>query len=78
MNRLKALLQGLHGQADFPLDGAFVDDKIINSLDIVSLVTDINETYGIEIGAEDVTHENFNSFGGITSLIKRRGGELCP
>ncbi len=78
MNRLTALLEGLYGEADFPRDGAFIDDRILNSLDIVTLVTDINDAYGIEIGAEDISRENFNSLDGIASLIRRRGGELCP
>ncbi len=78
MNRLTELLQGLYGDADFPRDGAFMDDKILTSLDIVSLVTDLNDAYGIEIGADDILPENFNSLDSIASLVKRRGGKICP
>ena len=49
---------------------------MLNSLDMVSLVTDINEQYGISINALDMVRENFETPEEIRALIVRRGGEV--
>ncbi len=85
MHRLKKIIAELHPElelsADTELelsaDTELIDDGILDSLDIVTLVTDINEAYGINIGAEDISPENFNTVNDISALIARRGGKIC-
>lgn len=78
MQRLKKILSELHPEVEFSEQTRLLDDKILDSLDIVALVTDINEAYGIDIGAEDIIPENFGTVGDILALIERRGGSTCP
>lgn len=75
MYRLIKILSDLYPDENFTDGTRLIDDKILNSLDIVSLVTDVNEAYGVNIGAEDVIPENFGSIDEIRSLIERRGGK---
>ncbi len=77
MQRLSKLLNELHPDIDIKGDTRLIGDGILNSLDMVTLVTDINETYGVDIGAEHITPENFDKIGDILSLIERQGGEIC-
>lgn len=76
MKRLKMMLRELHPDIEFSGEERLIDDGILDSLDIVTLVTDINEEYKIDISAEDIVKENFNTTDGIASLIKRRGGDI--
>ncbi len=76
MKRLLKILDELHPEISFSGEERLIDGKILDSLDIVTLVTDINSEYGVSIGAEDITRENFASVSDIAELIKRRGGEV--
>ena len=48
-----------------------VDDGIVNSLDLIMLISELEEGFGIEIDAEDVTEENFGNKDHIIALVKR-------
>ena len=51
-----------------------VDDGILDSLDIVTLVTEINSEFDVTIPAEEIVPENFNSAEALMELIKRLDG----
>lgn len=48
-----------------------VDDGVVNSLDLIMIISELEEGFGIEIDAEDVTEENFGNKDCIIALIKR-------
>ncbi len=77
MQRLKKILSELHPQLSVTDDTRLIDDGILDSLDLVTLVTDLNDSYKINIDAEEITPENFNTVGAICSLIERHGGRVC-
>ena len=76
MERLKKILSDLHPEVDISERDRLIDDAILDSLDIVTLVTDINEKFGISIDAGDVIKENFDTLDSIAGLIRRRGGNI--
>ena len=76
MERLKKILCDLHPETVVSERDRLIDDAILDSLDIVTLVTDINEKFGISIDAEDVIKENFDTLNSIADLIRRRGGKI--
>ena len=53
-------------------DVKLLDDGILDSFDIVNLVLEINEEFGVEIGVEDVSEENFETVDSICELIKEK------
>ena len=59
---------------DFELETALIDDGLIDSLDIVAVVTDLMDTFDVQLGVEDLTPENFNSVDAICQLIERAQG----
>ena len=71
MEELIKLLNELHEEVDFEAEEALVDDGIIDSLDIVTLVTEINAEFDVTIPAEEIIPENFNSAQALMSLINR-------
>lgn len=70
MEELLEILQDLHPDVDFEMEEHLVDDKILDSFDIVSLIAEINETFDIAITAKDIIPENFNSVEALYALIQ--------
>lgn len=58
---LMDILTDLRPDVDFETETALIDDHILESFDIVSLVAALNDAFDIEIGAKDLVPENFNS-----------------
>ena len=77
MKRLKRILSSLHPEIEIDRETRLIDDGILDSLDIVTLITDLNDEYRINIGAEDITPHNFQNIDSIERLIRLRGGEIC-
>ena len=59
---------------DFEQETALIDDGLIDSLDIVAVVTDLMDTFDVQLGVDDLTPENFNSVDAICQLIERAQG----
>lgn len=51
-----------------------IDDEILTSLDVVVLVGELNDAFGISITVDDLVPENFNSVQAMYALICRLGG----
>ena len=71
MEKLLAILESLHSDVDFRTADALVDDGILDSLDIVTLVTEIDSEFDVTIPAEEIIPENFNSAEALMALIER-------
>ena len=48
-----------------------IDDEILDSFDIISIVGDINDTFDVSISADELLPENFNSAEAIWDLIRK-------
>ena len=71
MEALLEILQELHPEVDFTTCDTLVDDKILDSFDIISIITEINSEYDVAIPAEEIIPENFNSAEALYDLIVR-------
>lgn len=72
MEDLLEILNELHPDVDFTKEEALVDDRILDSFDIVTLVAEIGDAFDVQISAVDMVPENFNSAEAIYELIKRK------
>ena len=57
---------------DFETETALIDYGLIDSLDIVAVVTELMEAFDVELGVDDLTPENFNSVEAIEELIESK------
>lgn len=71
MERLIEILNSLHDDVDFETETSLVDNGVLDSLDIVTLITEINDEFDVSIPAEEIIPENFNSAKAIMALINR-------
>lgn len=71
MEELLAILKDLHPEVDYDTCDTLIDDKILDSIDIVSLVAEISDTFDVAIPAEELLPENFNSARALWELIQR-------
>jgi len=71
MNTLLEILQEMHDDIDFATHTTLIDDNVIDSFDIITLIAEIDDRMGITIPAEELIPENFNSYPAITALINR-------
>jgi acyl carrier protein len=47
-----------------------VEQGVLDSFDIISLVVDLNEIFDVDIPVEEIAPENFDSVDAILSLIE--------
>ena len=71
MEKLEKILRELRPDIDLE-EKAFVDDGVLDSFDIVTLVGEIVDAFGVEIAVEDIIPENFNSVDAIMELINKK------
>jgi len=72
MEELLEILGDLHPEVDFTTEKNLVVGGILDSFDIVSLISEINEAYDVTISAAELTPENFDSAESIYALIKEK------
>jgi len=75
MEKLLEIMQDMKPSVDFTKENDLIENGIFDSLDIVTLVTEICDEYDIEITPLDVIPENFKSAETIYKLITRLQNE---
>ena len=71
MKKLLEILNKLHPDVDFAEVEDLYDEGILDSLDMVRLVTEIGQAFDISIPAEELVPENFQNVNTIMALIER-------
>ncbi|MCR5324434.1 MAG: acyl carrier protein [Lachnospiraceae bacterium] len=71
LERIIEILEEIKSDVDFTMEDQLVDGGILDSFDIVALVSELKGEFDVEIGIEDLTPENFNSAETICNLVER-------
>ena len=71
MEELLEFLEGLNDSIDFETADDLVDGKLISSLDILSIISFIDDEYDIAVPAVEIVPQNFNSARAIWEMIER-------
>ena len=58
MDELLEILEDLHDDVDFTTCTTLIDDKILDSFDIVTIVAEVNNVFDVQIPAEELKPEN--------------------
>lgn len=71
MERLLEILEGIRPDVDFKNEQKLMDDGILDSFDIVSIISELNDEYEIAIRVNELSPENFNSTEAIMHMVER-------
>ena len=71
MDSLIEILSSLHPDIDFTTATGLIEDGILDSFDIITLVAEIDDVFDVQIPAEELVPENFNTVQDLYNLIKR-------
>ncbi|MCH5195611.1 MAG: acyl carrier protein [Oscillospiraceae bacterium] len=72
--RILEILADALPQIDFTASDSLVDDGILDSLSIVTLVSELSLEYGVVFDMEELTPENLNSIDAIVETVKNLQG----
>lgn len=76
MEKIMNILVGIRPESDFKNSQDFIIDGLLDSFDLVVLVSELESTYGILIDALDILPENFCNVEAIAKVIVKNGGKI--
>ncbi len=71
MEQLLSILKELHADVDYDTCETLVDDRIIGSFDIITIISEIDDKFDVVIPPEEIIPDNFNSAKALYALIER-------
>ncbi|MCD8029012.1 MAG: acyl carrier protein [Erysipelotrichaceae bacterium] len=71
MDELLDILEELHDDVDYDSCTTLIDDKILDSFDIVTIIAEIADEFDVRIPAEEIIPENFNSAQALYALVEK-------
>jgi acyl carrier protein len=69
MNQILDILSKIRPESDFRASTDFLADGLLDSFDIVSLVSDLDAAFGISIPGTEITPERFRNAETILALV---------
>ena len=70
MEQLMEILKGIRPDVDFENENALIDDELLDSFDVVSIISEIDDAFGVQIRINELDPDNFNSAEAIWNLIQ--------
>ena len=75
-DKIIGILTELRPEFDFSEDGLnFIEEGMLDSFDVVSLVASLDQEFGIKINGVDILPENFSTVESIIELVTKNGGK---
>lgn len=74
MEKLLEILKGIRPDVDFENETALIDDGVLDSFDVVSIISELDDEFDVQIRITELDPENFNSVEAIWSLIQQLKG----
>ena len=73
--RILKLLEGIQPDIDFENETALIDDSLLESFDVIQIVTSLMAEFDISIDADDIEPVNLNSLDAICAMVERKLAE---
>lgn len=71
MEKLLEILKRVKPEMDFLYSIDLVDEGVLDSIDIVSIISEIEEEYGIEVDPDEIDPDNFQSASAMLEMIQK-------
>jgi acyl carrier protein len=76
MDKILSILKSIRPESDYSASLDFIEDGLLDSFDIVTLVATLDKTCGISIDGVDIVPENFKNLQTIEALLRKNGVNL--
>ena len=77
MDELLELLKDINPDVDYETEDQLIDGKVFDSFSIITLISNISETFDIELGPQYLIPENFNSAKAMWAMIQHIQEDEC-
>ena len=71
MEQLLEILTDIQPDVDFENEKHLIDDHLLDSLSIISLIAELEDAFDVTIPAEEIIPENFNSADAMLEMLQR-------
>ena len=71
MDRVLEILNDIDDSIDYTKETKLIDNHLLDSFAIISLVSELEDAFDIEVDAAEMTPENFNSAEAIWKMVQR-------
>lgn len=75
MDTLMEILEDVQPDVDFESCDTLIDDGLLDSFAILSIVSELEDQFEISVSPADIIPENFNSAQAIWAMVQRLQGE---
>ena len=69
------ILEDMHSDVDFENETALIDDGILDSFDVVSIISALDDEFDVQVRISELDPDNFNSVQAIWALIQSQKSE---
>lgn len=70
MEKLLEILKSIRPDVDFENETALIDDGILDSFDVVSIISELDNEFDVQVRITELDPENFNSAKSIWNLVQ--------
>lgn len=70
MEKLLEILKSIRPDVDFENEIALIDDGILDSFDVVSIISELDNEFDVQVRITELDPENFNSAEAIWKLVQ--------
>ena len=71
MEQLREILTDIQPDVDFENEKHLIDDHLLDSLSIISLIAELEDAFDVTIPAVEIIPENFNSADAMLEMLQR-------
>ena len=71
MEKLMEILMEIDDSIDYEKEKALIDDRLLDSFGVITLVSELEDAFDIDIEASEMTPDNFSSAESIYNMVKR-------
>ena len=76
MKSIADILREIRPEFDFSVSNDFLADGMLDSFDVVTLVSALDKNWGISIEGTDIVPENFKNLQAIEALLRKSGAKI--
>ncbi len=73
--QITQILEGIRPDVDFKKETALMEEGVIDSFDIIQIISELNDNFDVNISVDELLPENFDSVDAMAALIARLQSE---